>query len=173
MNKKLMLFTGYGIAFILLYLLLFVFPTLHRISILKETLPQKEQEVKEMQTLKDEYLVAKREYVPASSGQENESIFSLVERIAKARGLTESISSIKPITSPAPVRPDSSANKENLQEASVEVKMKNLTLQNLVSYLYTLENPPYNLNIKDIQITSAKDRLSLEATFTASRLEKK
>ncbi|MBU1889259.1 MAG: type II secretion system protein M [Candidatus Omnitrophica bacterium] len=174
MNKKLMLFTGYAIAFIILYLLFFVFPTLNRISVLKKTIPVKVQEVQEMQTLKQEYLAAKKEYVPVSSStQENESIFSLVERIARVRGLADNISSIKPVTSSMPVRTDSSANKEDFQESSVEIRMKNLSLQNLVSYLYTLESTPYNLNIKEIQITSPKEKLSIEVTFIASRLERK
>ncbi len=174
MNKKLIIFTGYGIVFVLLYLLFFMFPTLNRISFLKQEIPVREQEVGQMQTLKQEYLAAKKEYVPASSStQESESIFSLAERIAKMRGLSGNISSIKPITSSASVRMDSSIKKEDFQEASVEVKMKNLSLQNLVSYLYTLESPPYNLSIKDIQITLPKDRLSLEVTFIASRWEKK
>lgn len=174
MNKKLLLLSAGTAAFVLLYLSFFVFPTLNRINSLKASIPQKEKEVKEMQTLKEEYLVVQKKYVPASSStQEGESIFSLAERIAKARGLAENISSIKPITSPAPVRTDSSAKKEDFQEASVEIKMKNLTLQNLVSYLYTLESHPYNLSIKDIQISSPKERLSLEVTFTASRWEKK
>ncbi len=174
MNKKFALFTGYGIAFILLYLLFFMFPTLNRINVLKKAIPQKEQEVKEMQTLQEEYLAAKKEYVPASSStQESESIFSLVERIAKMRGLAENITSIKPLTSAAPVRTDFSSKEDGFQESSVEVRMINLSLQNLVNYLYTLENPPYSLGIKDIQITSAKDKLSVEVTFTASRLEKK
>ncbi|MBU1630624.1 MAG: type II secretion system protein M [Candidatus Omnitrophica bacterium] len=174
MNKKLMLFTGYAIAFIILYLLFFVFPTLNRISVLKKTIPVKVQEVQEMQTLKQEYLAAKKEYVPVSSStQESESIFSLVERIARVRGLADNISSIKPVTSSMPVRTDSSANKEDFQESSVEIRMKNLSLQNLVSYLYTLESTPYNLNIKEIQITSPKEKLSIEVTFIASRLERK
>ncbi|MCK4904984.1 hypothetical protein KAS42_01895 [bacterium] len=174
MNKKLTLFTGYGIIFILLYLLLFVFPTLNRISVLKKTIPIKAQEVNEMQILKQEYLAAKKEYVPAlSSTQENESIFSLVERIARVRGLADNISSIKPVTSSMPVRTDLSAKTEDFREASVEIRMKNLSLQNLVSYLYTLESTPYNLNIKEIQITSPKEKLSIEVTFIASRLERK
>ncbi len=174
MNKKLMLFTGYSIIFIMLYLLLFLFPTLNRISVLKKTIPVKVQEVKEMQKLKQEYLVTNKEYVPASSStQESESIFSLVERIARVRGLTDNISSIKPVTSFMPIRTDLSAKTEDFQEASVEIRMKNLSLQNLVSYLYTLESTPCNLNIKEIQITSPKEKLSIEVTFIASRLEKK
>ena len=68
---------------------------------------------------------------------------------------------------------DLSAKTEDFREASVEIRMKNLSLQNLVSYLYTLESTPYNLNIKEIQITSPKEKLSIEVTFIASRLERK
>jgi hypothetical protein len=174
LNKRLLLFLSLTIAFVLLYLSFFVFPTLNRINFLKTSVPQKEQEVEEMQKLKEEYLVAKKDDVSVSSvAQESESIFSLVERIARARGLAENISSIKPITSPTPARTDSSAKRDDFQETSVEVRMKNLTLQNLVSYLYTLENPPYNLIIKDIQITVPREKLSLEVTFIVSRWERK
>lgn len=171
-RKVLGFVTGMGF-FILLYLAVFIFPSLNRINFLKEAIPQKEEEVSEMQTLKKEYLGAKKEDVglPISS-QDGESIFSLVERVAKTRGLAENIISIKPVASAAAVRTDSSA-RDDFQEASVEVKMKNLSLQNIVSYLYTLESAPYRLTIKDLQITSPKERLSLELAFTASRLEKK
>jgi hypothetical protein len=142
-----------------------------RINFLKKTIPQKEQEVREMETLKQEYLAARKNaaVLPANSS-ESESIFSLVERVAKVRGLAENISSIKPVTSSTPARADASA-KEEFREVSVEMRMKGLSLQNLVSYLYTLESPPYNLSTKDIQIIPAKDKMSVEVTFTASRLE--
>ncbi len=173
MNRKLLILAASSGAFVLFYLSLFIFPTLNRINVLKKTIPVREKEVTEMEALKKEYLAAQKEDVLASSSaKEGESIFSLVERIAKARGLAENISSIKPVTSSAPVRGDSSA-KEDFQETSVEVKMKGLSLQGLVSYLYTLESAPYRLSIKDIQITPAKDKLSIEVTFTASRWEKK
>ena len=173
MDRRLLIWVGVGSAVVLLYLAAFMFPSLNRISSLKKTIPQKEEEMRQMQTLKEEYLAAKKEHIglPVSS-QDGESIFSLVERIAKTRGLAENIISIKPVASAAAVRTDSSAG-DDFQEASVEVKMKNLSLQNIVSYLYTLESSPYRLAIKDIQITSPKDRLSVELTFTASRLEKK
>lgn len=166
MNRKLLLFSGGGIVLILLYLLIFIFPTLNRISVLKETLPKKEQEIKEMETLSGEYLGMKKEYASGETlSTEAESIFSLVERIAKSKGLSENIFSIKPIPS--------SLKQEGSEEVGVEVKMKDLTLQNLVSYLFTLESPPYNLKIKEIQISSPKDSQSLEVNFTASRWEKK
>ena len=165
-NRRLLIFSAGSIVFISLYLLVFMFPALNRISVLKETLPKKEQELKEMETLSGEYISMKKEYTSKESlSAESESIFSLVERIAKAKGLSEKISSIKPAVS--------SGKERDTQEVSVEVKMKDLTMQNLVSYLFTLESAPYNLKIKEIQISSPKDRLSLEATFTASRWEKK
>lgn len=144
----------------------FIFPTLNRITNLKTMIPKKEQEVKEMEMLSGEYISIKKEQGSREAlSVEGESIFSLVERIAKTKGLTEKISSIKPVLS--------SVKEESSQEVGVEVKMKGLTLQNLVSYLYILENPPYNLKIKEIQLNSPKDSLSLEVDFTTSRLEKK
>lgn len=165
-NRKALISLTGGIAFILLYLVFYIFPTLNRIKVLKETLPQKEQEVKEMESLSSEYLNLKKEYSPKEIlSAESESIFSLVERIAKSKGLSENISSIKPLIS--------SVKEGDTQEMSVEVKIKDLTLQNLVSYLFTLEGPPYNLKIKEIQINSPKDSSSIEVSFTASRWEKK
>jgi predicted RND superfamily exporter protein len=172
-NRKLLIISVGGIIFVLLYLVVFIFPTLNRITVLKEEeIPQKEQEVKEIKTLSEEYLSRKAK-VNENLSIQNESIFSLVERIAKARGLSENISSIKPISSSAPVRHSAGGKEGNIQEVSVEVKMKDITLQKLVSYLYTLENSPYNLRIKEIQIEPEKDRLSLEVGFTASRWEKR
>lgn len=166
MNRKLLLFSGSGIVLILLYLLAFIFPTLNRINFLKETLPEKEQGLKEMNELSGEYIGMTKEYASKEAlSIEAESIFSLVERIAKARGLSDKVSSIKPVIS--------SGKQEGYEEASVEVKMKDLTMQNLVNYLFTLEGPPYNLKIKEIQINSAKDRLSIEVNFIASRWEKR
>ncbi len=166
-NRKLLVFLAEGIVFILLYSIFFVLPTFNRIKVLKTAIPKKEQEVREMETLKTEYLSVKKEYSSDETlSKEGESIFSLVERIAKSKGLSENISSIKSV-------PSSVKEKEDSQEVSVEVKMKNFTMQNLVNYLFTLENSPYNLKIKEIQINSPKDSSYLEATFTASRWEKK
>ena len=165
-NKPLLTFAGGGVVFVLIYLLIFMFPTLNRISFLKTAIPAKEQELKQMGELSGEYLSIKKEYATKDNlPVESESIFSLVERIAKSKGLSEKISSMKPVLS--------SVKENDSEEVGVEVRMKDLTLQNLVSYLYTLESPPYNLKIKEIQINSPKDRLSLEVTFTASRWEKK
>ena len=165
-DRKFLVFLGGGIIFILLYLVFFIFPTLNRITVLKTTIPKKEQEVNEMEMLKGEYLSIKKEYSPIETlSKESESIFSLVERIAKSKGLSGNISSIKPVPS--------SGKEGDSQEVGVEVKMKDLTLPNLVGYLYTLENPPYNLRIKEIQMNSPKDSSYLEMSFTASRLEKK
>ena len=160
---------------ILLYLLIFALPTANRITFLKiSLLPKKEQELKEMEILKEEYLNRRKEYSSLENmSEEGESIFSLVERIAKARGLAGKISSIKPVLLSGAVRADLSDGREGFQEVGVEVKMKALSLQNIVNYLFTLENPPYNLRIKEIQVNSPKDRLSLELAFTASRWEKR
>lgn len=167
-NKKVLIFLVEAVAFVLLYLVFFIFPTLNRISFLKAEIPQKEQDVQEMEVLKAEYISIKKEYSPEGviSSEESGSIFSLVERIAKARGLSEKISSIKSITS-------SMKEKEDSREVGVEVKMRNLTTQNIVNYLFTLENPPYSLNIKEIQLSSPQEGAYLEATFIASRWEKK
>ena len=162
-NKDMLKILTGSVVFVLLYLLLFVFPSLHNIASIKKSIPQKEAELKEMKALSDEYAAVKGTQRNDTAVQD-ESIFSLVERIAKSRKLSEKISSMSPA---------STVEKENYREVGVEMKMKDMTLQNLVDYLYILEGPPYKLNIKEIQITPQKERFYMDVDLTVTRLEKK
>lgn len=162
-NKKFLLFLTGSALFFLLYLSILIFPALSRITFLKEEIPQARQKVGEMRALSVEYLSIKNKRKKDLVLQ-NESIFSVVERIAQSRGLSEKISSMKPVST--------SEKDENYKKVGVDVKMRGVLLQDMVNYLYILENPPYNLAIKEIQIRPADDRRSLEIDFTVSRLEK-
>lgn len=165
-SRKWLIFSGGGIIFVILYLYLFMFPTLNRLSFLKEEIPQKEKEIEEMQLLSQEYLRIKKEQDTYRnySNQEKESIFSLVERIAVSKGLSKNILSMKPL---------SSSEEGEYEEVAVQVKMTNLSIEKFTDYLYTIENPPHGLRIKELNIKPEKERLTLEANFVVSKLKKR
>ena len=87
-SKPLLTFMVGGIVSILLYLLVFVFPTLNRISFLKTAIPAKEQEIKEMGELSGEYLSIKKEYATKDSlSVESREYFLFSGKNSKEQGV--------------------------------------------------------------------------------------
>ncbi|HIE44379.1 MAG TPA: hypothetical protein EYP78_06270 [Candidatus Omnitrophica bacterium] len=169
-GRKWLVFSGGGLIFILLYIILFLFPTLNKITYLKRAIPEKEKQTVEMRALSREYLRIKEEvdaYKRSTSTEGKESIFSVLERVANNKGLSQNIYSMKPVSS--------SLNEGEYEEIDVQVKMRNLTLRNLSRYLYTLENPPYELSIKQLQLRKKKEgkHTYVEVDLIVSSLRRK
>jgi len=160
---------GGGIVFVLAYLNFFVFPSLKYLSTLQEGIPKKRQELKEMEALAQECSTLKEELKGAKTSitqKQEKSIFFILDTVARSGDLSKHISSMVPVSL--------FTGSAEYEETGVQVKMKEVKLRALVHYLYKIENPPYLLKIKNLDIKpQRRNRSFLEVNFTVSRLKKK
>jgi Tfp pilus assembly protein PilO len=92
--------------------------------------------------------------------QTNFSIFSRLEELALNAGTRDKILHMKPTASPP---------SEAFTEESVEIKMEGVTLEQLNTYLYEIEQSPQFLKIKRLYIKpQLNNRQLLSVTFRVS-----
>ena len=75
------------------------------------------------------------------------TLFSFLEKQAGRSGVKPNIKYMKPSTS---------INRESYSESSVEMKLENVTLEQLVEYLYLVESPENLVGIKRISIKQSR-----------------
>ena len=90
----------------------------------------------------------------------NFSIFSRLEELARNTGTRDKI---------LHMRPTASSPSEAYEEESVEIKMEGVTLEELQTYLYEIEQSPQFLKIKRLSIKPRlNNRQLLSVTFRVS-----
>lgn len=92
--------------------------------------------------------------------QKNFSIYSRLEELATKTGTRKKMLYMKPTAS---------SPSETYNEESVEIKMEEVTLEQLTTYLYEIEQSPQFLKIKRLYIKPRlNDRQLLSVTFRVS-----
>ena len=126
---------------------LFVSPALERSRLLSRLISQKEREFKELLLLKEEYDILKAsedEIVRRlSTGEGTISPLSHLEQLAQKAKLREQIQQMKPL---API-----ANPRYVV-TPVQLRFKGTGLQQLIVYLYEIENASVPFQIKRLKI---------------------
>ena len=159
------LFVVGGVAALLLILLYAVViePLTTRSSQLDRQIAKTQLDVQELQTLQREYQAHKQvlDNINAKlQRQKSFAIFSHLEKLAGDTGIRSKILYMKPTVS---------TPNDAYEEESVEIKMEGVTLEQLIRYLYQIENSPQFLKIKRLYIKPRLDnRQLLTATFRVS-----
>lgn len=151
-----------ALLLILLYLMV-IEPLVIRSSQLDRQIAKTQRDVQELHALQREYQAHKQVLDNINSKlqrQKSFAIFSHLEKLAGDTGIRNKILYMKPTVS---------TPSDAYEEESVEVKMEGVTLEQLIRYLYQVENSPQFLKIKRLYIKPRLDnRQLLTATFRVS-----
>ena len=157
-DKKVLLFGGAAAALILLYALALA-PLMEDLSRKRELLPRKEKDLAEMKVLKEQYLeIQQRLQEAQAAAVKRGPLLTDIENITKRANLGGKIVSLKP-------QPGVQA--EGFKESIVEVRLDNITLYDVVNYVYLLEKEA--LRIRKLQFKPRYDNPKLlNATILVS-----
>jgi len=164
-RERKILVAGIGCILALSVYLFVISPYLTAINALDRRISAKSKELAEILTMRGEYLRLKEN----TRGLENVmrsargfSLLSFLENLAATNQLKTKIADMKPVTTPL---------NERFKETSVEMKLEDVTLKQLIDYLYQIEQAPQPLQIKRIHITKKKDQTYLTVTLQVSTFE--
>jgi general secretion pathway protein M len=142
---------------VFLLLQIIVFPVIDRGGELRQQIKSKTQALQEMHTLKAEYVSLSRYSNDMENGIKKRSrtftLFSFIDKLAGTSGIKSNIVYMKPSTS-------------NLKNSShilstVEIKLNALTMQQLTSFLYGIEDSANMVWIRRLSISKGDNNQSL------------
>jgi general secretion pathway protein M len=166
-EKIFVLTAGIAVLGTLLFMLV-IDPMLAHSARLDRQIVTAQRELQELQTLQREYQRQKSvvERINAQlQRQPNFALFSRLEELAGQTGIRSKILYMKPTVS---------TPSEAYNEEAVEIKMEGVTLEQLIQYLYQVENSPQFMKIKRLHINPRLDnRQILSAIFRVSTFSPK
>jgi type II secretory pathway component PulM len=129
-DKKTLIIGGSVAAVIVLYAFV-LSPFLSDLSRKRDLIPKKERDLVEMKKLRDEYREVQKQLQEAQAAAAGRGpLLTEMENITKRANLAGKIVSLKPQTG---------TQTEGFKESIVEVKLDNITLYDVVNYVYLLE----------------------------------
>jgi type II secretory pathway component PulM len=129
-DKKVLIIGGLAAAAILLYVFV-LSPLTSDLSRKKELIPKKERDLAEMRLLKDQYLEMQQRLQQAQAiASRRGPLLTEIENITKRANLSSKIVSLKPQTG---------IQTEAFKESIVEIRLDNVTLYDIVNYVFLLE----------------------------------
>lgn len=129
-DKKTLIIGGILAAVILLYAFVWS-PLSSDLSRKRELIPKKERDLKEMLVLKDQYLELQQRLQQAQAvAAKRGPLLTEIENITKRANLSGKMVSLKP---------QAGVQTETFKESIVEIKLENITLYDIVNYVYLLE----------------------------------
>jgi type II secretory pathway component PulM len=157
-DKKMLMFGGAAAAVILLYALVLA-PLASELSRKRELIPRKEKDLVEMKALRTQYLDIQQRLQEAQAAAEKRGpLLTDIESITKRANLSGKIVSLKP---------QAGVQTEGFRESIVEVKLDNITLYDVVNYVFLLEKE--TLRIRKLQFKPRYDNPKLlNATILVS-----
>lgn len=146
-----MLFFG-GIAAVAILLYAFVLsPLMSDLSRKRELIPKKEKDLVEIKVLQSQYIEIQQQLQAAQAAAAKRGpLLTDIENITKRTNLSSKIVSLKP---------QAGVQTEGFKESIVEVKLENITLYDLVNYVYQLETD--TLRIRKLQFKPRYDNPKL------------
>ena len=118
---------------------------------IKHSIQAKEKALKEIVSLSSEYGTLREDSTDIGRGlalrSKDFTLFSFLEKQASQSNIKPNINYMKPSTS---------ADKGPYRESSVEMKLENITLRQLVEYLYLVESPENLVRVKRISVKQSK-----------------
>ncbi len=129
-DKRALIFGGPVVAAILVYLFV-LSPFLDDLARKRDLIPKKKKDLAEMRTLQGEYQELQKQLQAAQAAAAKRGpLLTEIENITKRANLTGKIVSLKPQTG---------AQTEGFKESIVEVRLDNISLYDVVNYVYLLE----------------------------------
>jgi type II secretory pathway component PulM len=152
-DKKTLIFGGIAAAIILLYVFV-VSPLTTDLSRKRELIPKKERDLADMRVLKEEYLEMQKRLQQAQAvAAKRGPLLTEIETLTKRQNLSSKMVSLKP---------QAGVQTESFKESIVEIKLENITLYDIVNYLYQLERD--GLRIKKLNFKPRYDNPKLMNT---------
>ncbi len=149
-DKKFLIFGGVAAAVILLYALV-LSPISSDLSRKRDLIPRKEKELDEMKELRTRYVEIQKQLQAAqASAAQRGPLLTDMENFTKRANLSSKIVSMKP---------QAGVQTEGFKESIVEVKLDNITLYDIVNYVYLLEKN--TLRIRKLQFKPRYDNPKL------------
>jgi type II secretory pathway component PulM len=160
-DKKTLIIGGIVAAVIVLYAFV-ISPLTSDLSRKRDSIPKKEKELVEMKALKTEYLSIQQQLQAAQAAATKRGpLLTDIEGITKRANLGGKIVSLKP---------QAGAQTAGFKESIVEVKLENVTLYDIVNYVFQLEKD--TLRIRKLQFKPRYDNPKLlNATILVSSAE--
>ncbi|HUL01298.1 MAG TPA: type II secretion system protein GspM [Nitrospirota bacterium] len=130
-DKRMLIIGGVAATIILLYAFV-IAPLTSDLYRKKILIPKKEKDLVEMRILKDQYLEMQQRLQQAQAvAARRGPLLTEIETITKRANLSSKIVSLKPQTV---------VQTESFKESIVEIRLDNVTLYDIVNYVYLLEN---------------------------------
>lgn len=157
-DKKFLIFGGAAAAVILLYALV-LSPLTADLSRKRDLIPRKQKDLEEMKALRTEYTEIQKQLQQAQAEAARRGpVLTEIENITKRANLNSKIVSLKP---------QAGVQTEGFKESIVEIKLDNITLYDIVNYVYMLEKD--TLRIRKLQFKPRYDNPKLlNATILVS-----
>jgi general secretion pathway protein M len=147
---------GLGAFLVLMVLYLTVDSVLKNYEGLESKIEKKREEVEDLALLRAEYMEAHKELADIKAKldkmEKGFSLLSFIEDLAKKENIRENIGSVKPKTVPL---------NDSYDENIVELKMDNVSLAELVDFIYKIENSGHLLKVKKLRIKTRYDNRDL------------
>ncbi len=153
-----LIFGGAAAALILLYAFV-LSPITSDLSRKRELIPKKEQDLAEMKALRTQYVEIQQRLKEAqAAASQRGPLLTDIENFTKRANLSGKIVSLKP---------QAGVQTEGFKESVVEIKFENITLYDIVNYVYVLEKN--TLRIRKLQFKPRYDNPKLlNATILVS-----
>jgi type II secretory pathway component PulM len=157
-DKKVLIFGGAAAAVILLYALV-LSPLSSDLSRKRELIPRKGKDLEEIKALRTEYTEIQKQLQQAQAeAAKRGPLLTDIENISKRANLSSKIVSLKP---------QAGVQTESFKESIVEIRLENITLYDVVNYIYLLEKD--TLRIRKLQFKPRFDNPKLlNATILVS-----
>ena len=147
---------GAGAFFVLLLLYLGVDSVLQGYDRLEGKIAKKRVEVENITRLRAQYMEAHKQLadikVKLDKMEKGFSVLSFIEDLANKENIRENIGSVKPKKIPL---------NDNYDENIVELKMANVSLKELIDFIYKIENSGHLLKVKRLRIKTRYDNRDL------------
>jgi len=129
-DKKVLIFGSVAAAVILLYAFA-VSPITSDLARKRGLIPRKERDLAEMRVLKDQYLEMQHRLQQAQAvSAQRGPLLTEIENITRRANLSSKIVSLKL---------QAGVQIESVKESSVEIRLENVTLYDIINYVYLLE----------------------------------
>ncbi len=157
-DKKFLIYGGAAAAAILLYALV-LSPLSSDLSRKRDLIPRKEKDLVEMKALREEYTEIQKQLQQAQAEAARRGpLLTDIDNITKRASLSSKIVSLKP---------QAGVETTGFKESIVEVKLDNITLYDVVNYIYLLEKD--TLRVRKLQFKPRYDNPKLlNATILVS-----
>lgn len=163
-ERRTLIVGGCLVVALLIYVLV-VSPYLKAMELMDRQIARKSEELKDVLALQQDFFRLKEKTKMLESMVRSTpgfSLLSFLENLATKNQIKNQIAYMKPVTT---------ASSERYRESSVEMKIEDITLKQLVDYLYGIEQSRESIRIKRLNIVKKKDTDLLDVTLQASTFE--